>query len=145
MGRTFEALRRAERERQRLAGGAPVSAPTSIPSRTLWKRWLGRPETEARDEAELATWLVGEIRSVGARIDALDEKLDKRLPEVEGRLLRLLEATADHLGDTLASQVRSTVATELEARMAAAERRAALARAGVAVAVLALLATVALR
>lgn len=147
MGRTFEALRRAERERQRLVPTPRPSVPTpaASPPRALWKRWLGWQEAQTPDEAALAAWLVEEMRSLAARIDALDEKLDKRLPEAEGRVHRLLEATADHLESSLVTRVRSVVVAELEARLAAAERRAALGRAGVAVVVLALLATIALR
>ncbi len=143
MGRTFEALRKAERDRQRYVPSPRVSS--AKPSRSLLDRWLGRPEAERREEAELVAWLVGEVRSVGSRIDALEEKLDKRLPEVEGRMLKMLEASAHHVETTVATQLRAGVAAELEARLAAAERRAALGRAGVAIAVLALLLTFALR
>ncbi len=149
MGRTFEALRRAERERDRLLAIRPTqpTMPSTVPDppRALWRRWLGRPDPDGRDEAELAAWLVAETRSLGARLAALDEKLEKKFPEVEGRVLHLLESAAAHLEGTVASQARAAVAEEVSTRLAAAERRAALGRGAILVVLLALLITLALR
>jgi hypothetical protein len=149
VGRTFDALRRAERERDRRLAMKPTqpvmpSADSSSP-RALWRRWLGRPDPDGRDEAELAAWLVAETRSLGARLDALDEKLDKKFPEAEGRVLHLLESAAAHLESTVASDTRAAVAEEVSTRLAAAERRAALGRGAILVVLLALLMTLALR
>jgi hypothetical protein len=149
VGRTFEALRRAERERDRQLTIRPtpatVTSSASNSPAALWRRWLGRPDPDGRDEAELAAWLVAETRSLGARLDALDEKLDKKFPEVEGRVLHLLESAATHLESTLASQAQAAVAEEVSTRLAAAERRAALGRGAIMVVLLALLITLAVR
>ena len=145
MGRTFEALRRAEQERDRHLARRPAQSPTSDSPRALWRRWLGRPDPDGRDEAELAAWLVAETRSLGGRLDALDEKLDKKFPEVEGRMLRLLEAAAVHLESTVSAQARAAVAEELSTRFAEAERRAALGRGAILVVLLAVLITLVLR
>ena len=122
-----------------------MPSPASDSPRALWRRWFARPDPDGRDEAELAAWLVTETRSLGARLDALDEKLDKKFPEAEGRMLHLLESAATHLEGTLASQARAAVAEEVSTCLAAAERRAALGRGAIVVVLLALLITLALR
>lgn len=149
MGRTFEALRRADRERERRFALHPtrtaIPAPDATSPRALWRRWLGRPDVDGRDQAELAAWLVAETRSLGARLAALEEQLDKKFPEAEARILHLLESAAAHLEGTLSTQARAAVAEEVGARLAEVERRAALGRGVMAVVVLALLLTLALR
>lgn len=145
MGSTFEALRRAERERERRRAAGGVEAPAAPASGPFWRRWLEpRPAAEP-EEAELASWLVAQSRALAARIDALDEKLDKRFPEAEGRLLRVLESGAAHLERALSEQMRAAVAEEVQARLADAERRAALGRGAIALILLALLLTLVCR
>jgi hypothetical protein len=122
-----------------------MPSPGSNSPGALWRRWLGRPDPDGRDEVELAAWLVAETRSLGARLDALDEKLDKKVPEAEGRVLHLLESAATHLESTLASQSRAAVAEEVSTRLDASERRAALGRGAILVVLLAILSTLAFR
>ena len=145
MGRTFEALRPAERERDRLAAHRSVQSADASSPRALWRRWLGRPDPDGRDEAELAAWLVAETRSLGGRLIALDEKLEKKLPEIEGRMLRVLESASDHLEITLTAQTRAAVADEMSTRVAELERRVALGGAAIVAILLAVLLTLVFR
>ncbi len=112
MGRTHDALVRAERERQARAR-ATASASEVLPAvgteRPSLLGRLRRREAAHREEADLAA-VLQQVDALGLQLDALEERLAKREPEFEGRLLHLVESRFERLEEGLARSLRAALA-----------------------------------
>ena len=141
MSRTYDALQRAEREReQRDARGESSQVAEPPPTgRGLWGRILARRPDPAMPRLEAA------ILRLGGQIDALDERITKQLPETEGRLLHVLEKALAGLRSELASGISRSVAEEIARKAGASERRDTSGRAVIIALLLAVLITLIVR
>ena len=129
MGRTYDAITRAEQQRKRPARpepaeGQPGEWETLQNDRGLsrWRRWVARPENEAPPEAAqtpLETALVEQIASLEFTLGALDDQLSRELPEMERRLLDQAREDLRELEERLSSQISAVadaVAQQLSRR-----------------------------
>ena len=87
MGRTYEAMLRAERERR---GSAGLLRRRAEPEKLGdWEADGGGAAVSA--EVDWGTFVFDQIGSIDQRLDAFDETLRKGIPEFEGRFMHLLE------------------------------------------------------
>ena len=115
MGRTYDAITRAERQRKPLPrSGPPEGVPggweTLQNDRVLsrWRRWVARPEAQAPPEGAqtpLETALVEQIASLEFAVGALDDQLSRELPEMERRLLDQYREELRQLDERLSSRI----------------------------------------
>lgn len=119
MGRTYDAIMRAEQQRKRVPS---QDAPEDLSSewKTLhqdrilsrWRRWAARREVEAPPEASqttLETALVEQIASLEFALGALDDQLSQQLPEMEQRLLDQAREDLHKLEERLSDRISAAV------------------------------------
>jgi hypothetical protein len=115
MGRTYDAIVRAEQQRKRLPR---QEAPEALPSEwkalqqdrilSRWRRWAARREIEAPPETgqtPLETALVEQIASLEFTLGALDDQLSQQLPEMEQRLLGQAREDLHKLEERLSDRI----------------------------------------
>jgi hypothetical protein len=115
MGRTYDAIVRAEQQRKRVMR---QDAPEDLPNewKTLqqdrilsrWRRWAARREVETPPEAgqtPLETALVEQIASIEFALGALDDQLSQQLPEMEQRLLAQAREDLNKLEERLSDRI----------------------------------------
>ncbi len=90
MGKTYDALMRAQQRSGERAWPASELSREERPRRRRRWPWLQRSATEGEDSA-LPPELLVQILAATDQIAALDERIRKKLPELEGRVLHLVE------------------------------------------------------
>lgn len=99
MGRTYQAMLRAERER------SGRSQPVPHTPETEELRFDAEAPSAVTREIDWGAFVFDQVGSIDQRLDAFDEALHKRVPELEGRLLHLLELRLGSLERSVVSRI----------------------------------------
>jgi hypothetical protein len=98
MGRTYEAMRRAERERFQRG----QNLPHTLAEEPHVDEVAPRPVS---GEIDWGAFVFDQVGSIDQKLDAFDEALHKRVPELEGRLLHLMELRLGSLERSIFSRI----------------------------------------
>jgi hypothetical protein len=99
MGSTYRAMLRAERERS----GRSQPVPHTPEAEELdFDEQAARPVS---GEIDWGAFVFDQVGSIDQRLDAFDEALHKQVPELEGRLLHLLELRLGSLERSVFSRI----------------------------------------
>ncbi|MHC4506463.1 MAG: hypothetical protein ACYTFI_24470 [Planctomycetota bacterium] len=131
MGRTYDAVLRAEEQRKRLPHAAALEdasgesdPPPGERGLSRWKRWVSNGEVGAPSKAA-QTELVEQIASLEVTVGALDDQLSRELPEIERRLVGQAGEDLKKLEDRL-SRLVSTAADATNRQLDQLTRRISL-------------------
>jgi hypothetical protein len=131
MGRTYDAVRRAEeqrKQRSRPAAAEDVSQewepPHSERGLSQWKRWASNGDVGAPSETA-QTALIEQIASLEVTVGALDDQLSRELSETERRLLGQAGEDLKKFEDRL-SRLISTAADGMNRQLDQLTRRVSL-------------------
>ena len=119
VGKTYDALTRAERNRearplQPRARDPEGGVPRPPGSRSLWQRWRARRTVATLERAREHAALLDRLGSIERRLDAFDEALTKKLTEIENRLLHVTEIRLGGYQKELSALIEASVSEATE-------------------------------